>query len=377
LVTVEVDPADGTFSLNGVPGCGRLVADGDAGDTYNWCPPEDDVVVDTPLTVLVRRTETGPVRGTIVVESMYVLPERCEIEGREDMTTDGAGGERYRRVGQVFQLVTTTLEVRADEPVVRVTTAWDQRARDHRLRVHLPLPERAGFSEAEDAYATVSRPLWAEGGPNEWGVPTFPSRRFVRAGGLTVTHEGLCEYELVGLDREVGPGEQPPTGTTAGTLALTLVRSTGWLSRGPMPSRPLPAGPFDRLEGAQTLKPLALRYAVQADAAPGALDPHVLADRVWNPLAVVVAAGGGDLGDQGSRLQVTGTGDGAVEVDAVLRDDEGRLVVRAHNTRGTVAAFGIADRRGHVVDLRGTEVGPFDGSLELDPHQIITVRLDD
>ena len=208
-------------------------------------------------------------------------------------------------------------------------------------------------------------------------MPTFPSRRFVRAGGLTVTHEGLCEYELVDLDREVGPGERPPTGTTAGALALTLVRSTGWLSRGPMPSRPLPAGPFDRLEGAQTLKPLALRYAVQADAAPGALDPHVLADQVWNPLAVVVAAGGGDLGDQGSLLQVTGTGDGAVEVDAVLRDDEGRLVVRAHNTRGTVAAFGIADRRGHVVDLRGTEVGPFDGSLELDPHQIITVRLDD
>ena len=124
LVTVEVDPADGTFSLDGVPGYGRLVDDGDAGDTYNWCPPEDDVVVDTPLTVLVRRTETGPVRGTIVVESMYVLPERCEIEGREDMTTDWAGGERYRRVGQVFQLVTTTLEVRADEPFVRVTTAW-------------------------------------------------------------------------------------------------------------------------------------------------------------------------------------------------------------------------------------------------------------
>ena len=45
----------------------------------------------------------------------------------------------------------------------------------------------------------VRRPLWAEGGPNEWGVPTFPSRRFVRAGGLTVTHEGLCEYELVDL----------------------------------------------------------------------------------------------------------------------------------------------------------------------------------
>ena len=399
LVTVVADPVDGTFSIDGLAGFGRLVDDGDAGDTYNWCPPEVDVVVDAPVAVEVTRTEAGPIRGRLVIRSTYVLPERCAIDGQDQMTTGWAGGETYRRVGEVTQVFTTTVEVRADDPTVRVTTAWDQRARDHRLRVHLPLPERAAHSRAEDAYAVVERPLWIEGGPNEWGVPTFPSRRFVQAGGLTVTHEGLCEYELVGLRTPDGAtvpdttgmtaeqgaalGVAPPEGTTASALAFTLVRSTGWLSRGPMPSRPQPAGPFDRLEGAQTLRPLELSYAVRLDAEGAPTDPYALADAVWNPLLPVVAEGGGDLGDRGSLLTVDGhtdgsrgVADGALDVDAVLRDDHGRLVVRAHATGDRGAVLRIEGRTGAVVDLRGRELDTFTGTLEVDPHHIVTVRLD-
>lgn len=359
LVTVEVDPGDGTWSLDGRPGHGRLVDGGDAGDTYNWCPPEHDVVVDAPETVVVHRTEHGPLRGRLVVDATYRLPARVERRAEDD----------HRRVGEVLQHVRTTLEVHADEPAVRVTVELDHRTRDHRLRVHHPLPERAGRSLAECAYTVVERPLWAEGGPNEWGLPTFPSRRFVLAGGLTLTHEGLCEYELVDLD---GPAED--AATTAGELALTLVRATNWLSRGPMPSRPLPAGPDDRLEGAEVLRPLVLRYAVTATAG---VDPHELADRVWSPLLAASAPGGGDLPDTGALLGVTGA-----EVDAVVRDDHDRLVVRVHEPWGRTTTLSITDpatgrpRTGQVVDLRGRPLGAFGGTLELGPHRIVTVRLD-
>jgi hypothetical protein len=397
LVTVVADPTDGTFSVDGLPGFGRLIDDGDAGDTYNWCPPEVDVVVDSPVAVHVERTEAGPIRGRLVIRATYELPERCTIDGQDEMSTGWAGGETYRRVGQVTQVFTTTVEIRADDPTVRVTTSWDQRARDHRLRVHLPLPEPADRSRAEDAYAVVERPLWIEGGPSEWGVPTFPSRRFVQAGGLTVTHEGLCEYELVGLTTPDGTtvpdttgmtaeqggalGVEPPAGTTAHALALTLVRSTGWLSRGPMPSRPQPAGPFDRLEGAQTLRPLSLRYAIRLDGAGAPVDPYALADHVWNPLLAATAPGGGDLGDRGSMLAVDDDGgrgvrDGALDVDAVLRDAAGRLVVRAHATGDGGAVLALPGRHGAVVDLRGRELDTFTGHLEVDPHRIVTVRLD-
>jgi len=390
LITVEVDPLDGTFSIDGVAGFGRLIDEGDCGDTYNWCPPEHDVVVDVPSWVRVTRTEDGPIRGRLVVESCYLLPERCAIDGQDDLTTGWAGDEVHRRVGEIEQVVRTTIEIRADDPTVRVDTAWDQRARDHRLRVHLPLLQPADHSEAEDAYAVVRRGLWVEGGPSEWGVPTFPSRRFVRAGGVTVAHEGLCEYELVDLHtpdgtswspRMHGYGIEPPEGTTASTLALTLVRSTAWLSRGPMPSRPLPAGPFDRLEGAEALVPLDLRYAIAVDAPTGdpsgTTDAYAMADAAWNPLLLVDAPGGGDLADSGSLLEVSDAeGLGAIEVDAVLRDDRGRLVVRAHPVDDRPAALSIPGRTGAVVDLRGREIDTFTGRLDVDPHRIVTVRVD-
>ena len=85
-----------------------------------------------------------------------------------------------------------------------------------------------------------ARGLDAEGGPTERAWRTFPSRRFVRAGGLTVAHEGLLEYELVDIDD--GRSHR---------LALTLLRCTGMLSQGPMTTRPLPAGPASPLEGPQ------------------------------------------------------------------------------------------------------------------------------
>ena len=39
IITVDVDPVDGTFSVDGHGGLGQLVDGGDVGDTYNWCPP--------------------------------------------------------------------------------------------------------------------------------------------------------------------------------------------------------------------------------------------------------------------------------------------------------------------------------------------------
>src|SRR3546814_11910631 len=100
------------------------------------------------------------------------------------------------------------------------------------MRVHLPLPSPATSSTAECAFATVERGLEAEGGATELGLPTFPSRRFVSAGGLAVVHEGLLEYELV----DIADG-------SATTLALTLLRRTGMLSPGPMATRPPHTGP--------------------------------------------------------------------------------------------------------------------------------------
>jgi hypothetical protein len=141
-----------------------------------------------------------------------------------------------------------------------------------------------------------------------------------------------------------------------------------------MASRPLPAGPEDPLEGAQTLKPLTLRYVVAIDP-DEALDPYEIVDRAFTPLQVVTAEGRGDLPASGSWLTVRGA-----TVDAVLPTagdgTDGGLVVRVHEAHGRHGALTIEGRTGALIDLCGAEVDRFDGHVALRPHQIVTVRLD-
>ncbi len=341
LVTVQVDRLTGTFAVDGHAGMGRLVDDGDCGDTYNWCPPADHRAVDRPAAVAVDVVERGPVRGRLVVTRTYPLPARIVDE---------------ERVGRVDTTVVTTLEVRQGEPFVRVGIALDNQSRDHRLRVWFPLPEAATTSSAECAFTVVERGLVAEGGPTERPLATFPSRRFVQAGGVTVAHEGLLEYELVDIDAD-----------GAHALALTLLRCTGMLSQGPMTTRPLPAGPEDPLEGPQ----MQGAFSAELVVALGDIDPYHLADDAFNPLMVALPRRGGEpRADRQQALDVTGA-----EVSAVRRVD-GMLEVRVFNPGTESTRVSVTGRQGWVVDLRGRTLDRFDQHLDLAPGRIATLRLE-
>jgi mannosylglycerate hydrolase len=357
LVTVEIDADQGTFSIDGHRGLGRLVDDGDIGDTYNYCPPASDVIVREPRALVTDALEAGPLRARVQLRATYEWPERVVDQ---------------RRVGERVVVVTTTIELQAGERLVRVTHHLDNACRDHRLRAWFPLPEPATESRAECAFAVVSRGLEAEGGPNEPPLPTYPSRRFVQAGGLTVVHEGLTEYELVDVTL---PSDAAPH---AATLALTLLRCTGMLSQGPMASRPLPAGPTIAIEGPQMAGPQTMRYAVQV----GDRDPYALVDDAFLPLLVAdvvgvdpEAADGGSTDadltgpDHGSALDIRGA-----EVSSVTRVG-GQIQVRVWNPTDEEVTVTVDDRSGWLVDLRGATIAPFTGSFELGPWRIATAVL--
>jgi alpha-mannosidase len=351
VVTVAVDPADGTFALDGHGGLGRLVDGGDCGDTYNWCPPTTDTVVDAPESVDVRVLERGPLRARVLVATRYRWPA-----GRE--------GLDRRSAATVDHEVRTLLELRAGEQAVRVEVRVDNASRDHRLRAHFPLPSPAAGTRAECAFGTVERGPEAEGGPTEAPLATYPGQRFVQAGGLTVVHEGVTEHELV------APGE----------LAVTLLRATGMLSQMPMATRPLPAGPLVQAAGAQLQGTVTRRYAV----AVGDVDPFALADEVLVPLRVAAPAGAGrgttaaagpaparDLPAAGSGLTVTGA-----EVSAVTREGDA-LVVRVFNPADAPASVRIEGRRGWLVDLRGRPLLAFEGGFGLRARGIATAVVTD
>jgi hypothetical protein len=359
---VDVDARTGTWSVrtgDGVEigGLGRLVDGGDGGDTYNYSPPREDLVVDTPESVTLATTETGPVRARVQITATYRWPvaaigDELECSARTDETVDVP--------------VVTTLELRTGERFVRVRTELDNRCSDHRLRAHFPLPAPVDHSDAECAFTVVSRGLTTEGGPHESPLPTFVSRRFVDASdgsvGLAVLHDGLLEYELVDDGRE---------------LALTLLRATGYLSRANISLRPNPAGPLDRLDGPQLLKKLALEYAVLPHRGTWEdADLHAAADEVLVPIERV--RGGGM---RGATLPVTGRPlrvEGAV-VSAILREPGG-LVVRVFNPSAAASVATIerdgAPATGWVVDLLGRPQEQFQGQVELPSNRIATLRLD-
>ncbi len=346
LVTVAIDPGSGTFALDGIEGFGRLVDGGDHGDSYNYSPPLTDKLVDTPDSVSIVVVDRGPVRATAVITARYRWPEYVD-------------GNSRCRTGEKTVELSTTVEVRADEKIVRVVSRFVNPSRDHRLRVHLPLPEPADHSEAECAFAVVRRPLVAEGRPDEFGLPTFPSRRFVSAGGLTVAHEGLLEYELIDIDAVAGG--------SARALALTLLRSTGMLSRLGMAYRPLPAGPLTAVAGLQLQgRPIEARYALWI----GCDDPYAMADDAFLPLELVHASGGGVRPARGSALEIEGA-----EVSAVRRA-AGLLEVRVFNPTDETSTVRVGSRSGWLVDLRGRTLEAFDGSFELRPFGIATFRCD-
>ncbi|CAN5502536.1 hypothetical protein BH20ACT2_BH20ACT2_23740 [soil metagenome] len=344
VIYVEVDTTDGTFAIDGHGELGRLVDDGDEGDTYNWSPPAVDTIVDRPESVTVTATERGPLRASLRIDASYRWPERIDADS-------------HARVGSREVQVATTLELHAGDDLLRITVDLDNVCRDHRLRGWFPLPEPARSSHAECAFAVVERGLDAEGGPTERALPTYPSRRFVRAGGLTVAHEGLLEYELVDLR---GEGDD----RRAGALALTLLRATGWLSRGPMTNRPLPAGPVIATEDAQVQGRHRLRYAVHI----GDRDPYAVVDDAFLPLQVARPAGGHGP-DHGQALNVTGA-----EVSALTRAGD-RLELRVFNPTAEPTTVTIAGRAGWLVDLRGRPVEPFEESFELAAWRIATCTL--
>jgi Alpha-mannosidase len=358
---LEVDPHTGSYKItttDGVvaTGLGRLVEGGDGGDTYNYSPPTNDVVIDRPEAVTVTLHEHGNVRAQLRVVTWYRWPHHA------------VGTERFcshRSDEQLLTEVVTTLELRAGERCVRVYTEFDHRCRDHRLRAHFPLPSRVEKSHAECAFSVVERGLTAEGGPHETPLPTFVSRRFVDASdgteGIALVHDGLLEYELVDGGAE---------------LALTLLRATGYLSRSEIALRPNPAGPLDALEGPQLQGPFAVEYAVAVHTGTWLdADLYALADDVLVPLERGRVAGTGTRQPTGRPLRVRGA------VTSAVHREAGGLAVRVFNVLAepTLVEIDVDETpaRGWLVDLRGRPQTRFEGSFELRAGGIATLRLDE
>lgn len=343
---------DGTLRVGSLGGLGRVVDGGDFGDTYNYAPPGVDTLVDGPESVSVETVAAGPVRAELVVRRRYRWPV-------------GIGEHGARRTEEAAPVdLETRVEVRAGEPFVRIRVSFDNRCRDHRVRMHLPLPVAAAGSAAEGQFAVVERGLDVEGGFGETPIATFPARGFVSAGGLAVLLEHVLEYEVV-------DGRE---------LALTLLRSTGLISRNENPWREDPAGPEVAVPDAQLVGPRSVSFALLPHAGSWA-EAGVVREMERFQLPFLTAAGAGAPGPPAEAVGLAVEGDAAVL--SSLRKRDGRLELRLvaqHPEGSTVVVRGSFDAASEV-DLRGRPLRTVDAAggalaLELGPWEIRTLRLE-
>jgi alpha-mannosidase len=223
-----------------------LVDDGDRGDLYHF----DGVGASLRArTARARVTEEGPLRARLVVEQELELPT--------GLTADRSGRATTTRTC----VATTEITLIAGDRKVDFRTSFDNQVTDHRLRALVHAPMHAERLDVEHGLAVLARPLdpsAALGAGTERPATTGQHHGFVDVSdgkaGVALMSRGLPEHEVM--------RERDADGAEATRLALTLVRSVGWLSRGDLKVIDHAAGPMVPTPGAQEPGPHVFEYAL-------------------------------------------------------------------------------------------------------------------
>jgi mannosylglycerate hydrolase len=338
----------------------------DAGDEYTYCPlPEHSQTISTAgREAIVTRTEIGPCRAAFRVEWTLDLPT--------GLTDD----RRCRSKETVALPIVSDVQLYAGQPGLYITTSIDNQARDHKLTVNFPTGLRVGQAHVDESFMVAARDLTLP--PSEGWVedptPLMHQRTFTDLSdgvhGLAVLNRGLPSVEVTG----------------DGVIALTLLRSVGWLSRDDLWVRRVAAGPLVPTPGAQCIAPYRYEYAVlphagdwqqvypvaynynapllarRADTHPGLElremnitrdDPALVTPIPWPR--------GGPLPPDLSVIQIEPP---ALVLSAVRRSERNSLIVRCYNiTRQPVEGMiscGLPMIEAYRANLAEERLGPLD-----------------
>ncbi|MEM2885119.1 MAG: glycoside hydrolase family 38 C-terminal domain-containing protein [Thermoproteota archaeon] len=358
---VSVDEADGTFDIidkeNGLSyaGCNRFVDIGDAGDEYNFSPPERNEVVDRPARILGFSREYGPAKKALTLKMVYSVPRSLS----ED---------RKSRSGSLVEMpISTSASLYPGVRRIDFCTRIENAARDHWLRVQFPTGIAAKKVHSEGHFDVLERPAGPPKGLDSWveqPLGTFPQKSFTDVSdgnrGFLLANKGLPECEA--LDEGGGV-----------TLALTLLRCVGWLSRGDLSTRPGNAGPTIATPEAQCPGVHVFEYAVVPH--PGTWEKAFREARNFNEPIRVIAASPGP-GDLPPELSWIGLQPDVLAVSAVKLAERGEgLLVRVYNpTDSAVEGRLRTFRRPSRAQMANLNEEPL-GEAELDEEGAVKLKL--
>jgi len=199
----------------------RLTDGGDAGDNYNYSPPKEDWVISNHGSLQQKSLQTGPLLSRLTLD--WQIPVPANRQAREQRLTNAT------------LPVSMTLTLATDNPYLDIALEVDNQIQDHRLQILLPTGVQEHVHFADQPFGLIQRDnlpaamvLWQQEGWNEAPVALYPMQSLVMMHnaerGLAVVTEGLREYQIPEQQQDV--------------LAITLLRSVGWLGLADMPYRP-------------------------------------------------------------------------------------------------------------------------------------------
>jgi alpha-mannosidase len=215
-------------------------------------------------------------------------------------------------------------------------------------------------------------------------VNAAPLQSVIDAGdeavGMSVLSEGLMEYEVMAAEGDADVAR----------MALTVLRSVGWLSREDLATRKGNAGPSLPTPGAQCLGEWDFRFAFVPRAAPPTESALcALGRRFLAPPSVVVGTNGpandAPLPGRHSFMAVESAPDSALALSAIKKADErDAVILRAFNPSAAPVQVTVTRDRpitaAFATNLREQAQQPMavkEGRLAaaVGPHKIVTLDL--
>ena len=302
----------------------QLLDEGDKGDEYTF-------------------SYAGPTLGARDLEgsrSVAVTGDRAIVS--VDLVLDLPVGLRDDRLARsadrVGCAVRAEISLDAGARRVDVRLVVDNQARDHRLKVLCDTGTRALTHIAGAAFAWLDRTTRVSG-HRGWIEQPTPERcvhdLVAIDGALAVGVDGMREYAVLHDGR---------------TIAITLFRAVGWLSRGDMTERKGHAGPALETPSAQCIGTREYRYCVVPIA--GEMTLALAAREIREFLTPArITRGAGALGPLVSLPR-----ESMVQLSSLRAGPAGGIVVRLFNPRGGEESVAVTFTRpvaeARAVDLR-------------------------
>ncbi len=269
--------ADGSVTISDLSS-GRSIAraiafvhETDVGDSYNYCPLAARTAIKVDqfnLRQVIRHRTTQ----SIVLDVTMRVPAAVSADRKTliDTFVDNTG--------------VLTLTLFNDSPRISVNLKWRNQSQDQRTRLLLPWqPDTPNSTQSDSAFYVNRRDVRTANYPTaitrtEMPVVVHPSHSIVVGGGWWCAHRAMQEHEAIDL-----AGER--------FLAMTLVRSVGWLSRRDLVTRGVGAGPDFATPDAQCLRTetfdFKFGFALKTDADAGVSAAFSAAQSLRRPLLLL------------------------------------------------------------------------------------------